>query len=119
MHWEGDSKDVLRSWPAPVRIDFGVALNEMQEGRPATLTVRPMSSVGDGGFELKTDDAAAWYRLMYLARIEDVIYVLDCFRKDSRKTEAKDIERSRARYKRVQQRILEERKDAKRKKAGE
>jgi phage-related protein len=78
-----------------------------------------MPSIGHGVFELKTDDEAAWYRLMYLARIDDVIYVLDCFRKDTRKTERKDIARSEARYKQVQQRIAEERKNAKRKKGNE
>ena len=92
---------------------FGHALNEMQEGRPATLEVRPMKTVGDGVFELKTDDDATWYRLMYLARLHDVIYVLDCFEKDTRKTERKDLERSESRYKQVQQRLMEERKNAK------
>ena len=70
-----------------MRIDFGLSLNEMQEGRPATLDVRPMQSIGQGVYELKTDDDADWYRLIYLARINDVIYVLDCFEKDTRKTE--------------------------------
>ena len=72
-----------------------------------------MPTVGDGVFELKTDDHATWYRLMYIARINDVIYVLDCFEKDSRKTERKDIARSQARYKQVQERLREERKDGK------
>jgi phage-related protein len=115
IHWEGDSNDVLRRWPKPIRIDFGVALNAMQEGRSATLEVRPMPSVGKGVFELKTDDEATWYRLMYLARINNVIYVLDCFEKDSRKAERKDIAVSEKRYKQVQERLREERKNAKRK----
>jgi len=78
-----------------------------------------MPSVGNGVFELKTDDEAAWYRLMYLARIEDVIHVLDCFKKKTRKTERKDIARSEARYKQVQQRSAEERKNAKHKNGSE
>lgn len=90
-------------------------MNAMQEGRSATLEVRPMPSVGKGVFELKTDDEATWYRLMYLARINNVIYVLDCFEKDSRKAERKDIAVSEKRYKQVQERLREERKNAKRK----
>jgi phage-related protein len=115
IHWEGSSRDILADWPAPVRGDFGFALHEMQEGRAATLDVRPMKSIGEGVFELKTADAATWYRLMYLARIDDVIFVLDCFEKDTRKTEKKDLDRTRARYRKVQERLREEGKNAKRK----
>ena len=118
VHWEGNSRELLSEWPAPIRIDFGHTLNEMPEGRPATLDVRPMPSIGKGVFELKTEDEANWYRLVYLARIGDVIYVLDCFKKDSRKTEKNDLARSSSRYKRVQQRLLEERTDAKIKQTG-
>ena len=77
------------------------------------MDVRPMQSVGDGVFELKDSDESAWYRMMYLARKNDVIYVLDCFEKDSRKTEKHDIRRAQARFKQVRQRLIEERKDAK------
>jgi phage-related protein len=41
--------------------------------------------------------------------------VLDCFEKDTRKTEKKDIKTALARWKNVQQRLLEERRDEKRK----
>lgn len=74
-----------------------------------------MPSIADGVFELKTDDESKWYRLIYLARIANVIYVLDCFEKKTRKTEKKDLARSLARYKQVQQRLTEERRDVKRK----
>jgi phage-related protein len=113
IHWEGNSKEVLQGWPKPIRLDFGLALNEMQEGGRPTLDARPMPTVGKGVFELKTDDQATWYRLMYIARIHNVIYVLDCFEKDSRKTERKDLARSQTRYKQVQERLREERRDVK------
>jgi len=73
-----------------------------------------MPSIAKGVFELKTDDERAWYRLVYLARIDDVIYVLDCFEKDSRKTEKKDIKTATARLRNVQRRLLERRRDEKR-----
>ena len=77
------------------------------------MNVRPMQSIGDGVFELKDSDKYTWYRVIYLARKNDVIFVLDCFETDSRKTERHDIERARARLKQVRQRIMEERKNAK------
>lgn len=74
-----------------------------------------MPSIGKNVYELKTDDDVTWYRLMYIARINDVIYVLDCFTKDTTKTERKDLARSESRYKLVQQRLREMKKNAKNK----
>jgi phage-related protein len=73
-----------------------------------------MQSIGPGVFELKAADEAAWYRVIY-SRIESTIYVLDSFRKKSRKTEKNDLNRARARLVQVKQRLQEERTDAKRK----
>ena len=89
----------------------------MQQGRSPKLDVRPMPAIGEGVFELKDSDERAWYRMIYLARKNDVIFVLDCFEKDSRKTEKHDIMRARARFKQVRQRLTEERKNAKHKQA--
>ena len=35
--------------------------------------------------------------MLYLARVEDKIYVLDCFEKDTAKTERKDLNTARQR----------------------
>jgi phage-related protein len=115
ISWEGDSWKVLKSWPKPIQWDFGNSLREMQNGRPAKLNVRPMQSIGAGVFELKDSDEKTWYRMVYLARIEDTIYVLDCFEKDTAKTERKDLNTATSRLSQVKQRILEERKHEKRK----
>ena len=66
---EGDSREVLARWPKAIRGDFGVALNEMQEGRTVALPVRPMPSIAAGVFELKDSDENKWYRMVYLARL--------------------------------------------------
>jgi phage-related protein len=113
ISWEGDTHDVIKAWPPEIRVDFGNSLREMQSGRAATLNVRPMPSIGDGVFELKTDDEKTWYRLVYLARIDNVIYVLDCFEKDGRKTEKKDLKTAATRLSKVRQKLMEERKNEK------
>jgi phage-related protein len=118
ISWEGDSRDVLSGWPVDVKVDLGFALREMQSGRPAMLQVRPMQSIGDGVFELKTSDDATWYRLVYLKRVADVIYVLHCFEKDTRKTESKDIRLATQRLAAVHERLREEERNAKREKHG-
>ncbi len=72
-----------------------------------------MPSVAAGVFELKDDDENKWYRLVYLARIKDTIYVLHCFEKDTAKTEKRDLAIAEKRWKQVQERLREERKNEK------
>ena len=115
ISWEGDSWKVLKSWPKAIPWDFGNSLREMQNGRAAKLQIRTMQSIGAGVFELKDADEKTWYRMVYLARIEDMIYVLDCFEKDTAKTERKDLRTAESRLSQVKQRMLEERKREKRK----
>lgn len=107
IYWEGDSRSVLRDWPRPIREDFGVALDAMQQGKPSALPVRPMPSIAPGVFELKDSDERKWYRLIYLARVQDTIYVLHCFTKNTARTEKRDLALAEQRWKQVQQRIRE------------
>ncbi len=69
-----------------------------------------MSSIGQGVFELKDSDADKWYRVLYLARIEDTIHVLHSFTKDTAKTERNDIQAAKQRLKAVQERMRAQKK---------
>jgi phage-related protein len=111
----GDSRQVLRDWPEEIRASVGQSLRLLQQGLPGALDIRPMQSIGKSVFELKDADERAWYRVIYLARIEDRIYILDCFTKSSRKTARNDLDTAKTRLAHVQQQLREERKDAKRK----
>ena len=113
ISWEGDSLYTLRTWPKPIRQDLGVALGEMQAGRAAALPVRPMPSIAPGVFELKDGDERKWYRMIYLAKVKDTIYILHCFTKNTAKTEKKDLATAQQRWKQVQQRLREEQKNEK------
>ena len=117
ISWEGDALEVLRSFPDDVKQDIGAALRKLQQGEVPTK-IRPMKSVGSGVFEVKEQDARAWYRVIYLSKVKDTIYVLHCFEKASGKTEKVDLETARLRLVRVQKRIIEEKKNEKRKAKG-
>ena len=102
--WEGDSKEVLQSFPQAVRQNLGFGLWQLQQGdRPTDR--RPLPSIGPGVFELRDQDERAWYRVVYLSRIDDVIYVLHCFEKKSRKMPRKDFEKAKQRPKAVKARL--------------
>jgi phage-related protein len=82
ISWEGDSKDVISAFPDAVKEDLGFQLRQLQQGeRPKNY--RPLTALGQGVFELRDQDAYSWYRVVYLSRINDVIYVLHCFEKKS------------------------------------
>jgi phage-related protein len=52
--WEGDSLDMIRRFPGPVKQDLGAELRKLQEGdRP--IHSRPMPSIGVRVYELNPD----------------------------------------------------------------
>ncbi len=67
----------------------------------AALPVRPMPSIAAGVFELKDSDASKWYRMVYLARIGDTIFILHCFTKNTAKTDRRDLAKAKQRWKQV------------------
>jgi phage-related protein len=77
------------------------------------VPARRMQSLGSGVYELKESDETSWYRVVYLAKIENVIHVLHCFKKSSRKTDRRDLKIATERLAKVRQRLEERRKRAK------
>ena len=113
IHWEGDSRDVLAGFPEEVRANLGFALFEMQQGKKPSIPTRRMESIARGVYELKESDERTWYRVIYLSKIDDAIYVLHCFERDSRKTDRRDLRVAKERLSKVRERIEEQRKHAK------
>src|SRR3954468_3567243 len=98
--WEGDSKEVISSFPEEARQNLGFQLRLLQQGQQPT-DYRPMSGIGPGVFELRDQDERAWYRVIYLSRIRDVVHVLHCFQKKSREPPTREINTARQRLKSV------------------
>jgi phage-related protein len=98
--WLGDSLEVLRGFPSAIQGDLGYALERVQRGQMPPDS-KPMRTVGPGVYELRDQDEGAWYRVFYLKKIADVIYVLHCFEKRTAQTERKDIEVAKERLKRL------------------
>jgi hypothetical protein len=61
LHFEGDSLEVLSSFPDEVKWALGFSLRQLQIGREPTSQTRSMSSIGSGVYELKEADERAWY----------------------------------------------------------
>jgi len=110
--WEGDSREALGAFPTRVKQNLGFQLWQLQQGeRPRDY--RPLPSIGAGVFELRDQDERAWYRLVYISRIRDVIHVLHCLEKKSRAMPRRDFALATRRFRAVMARLSQEKKHEK------
>ena len=84
---------------------LGYSLRRLQRGLLPDCSARRMESIGKSVWELKTADERTWYRVIYLTRIGDRIYVLHAFEKSSRKTDRRDLEIAKTRLRLVLQEL--------------
>ena len=59
---------------------------------------KPMPTVGAGVQEIRIRDAAGAFRVIYVAKFADAVYVLHCFRKTTQKTSKTDLDLAAKRY---------------------
>ena len=53
-----------------------------------------MASIGKGVWEIRISDEAGQFRVIYIAKLKDAVFVLHCFQKKSQKTPLKDLARA-------------------------
>ena len=96
--WVGSSLQDLRDFPEVPRKRAGFQLELLQEGEEPD-DFKPMKSVGKGVQEIRIacDDGA--FRVFYVVNRPEAIYVLHAFRKTTQKTEKRDLDLGRTRYK--------------------
>jgi len=58
-----------------------------------------MSYIGAGVKEIRITDQNGAFRIIYVAKFKDAIYVLYCFQKKTQKTNKQDIDIASKRYK--------------------
>jgi len=102
IQWLGDSRDRLRKFPQAARRDIGYQLSLIQAGHSAT-DWKPMPLVGPGVVEIRVH-AENEYRVFYLAKFEEAIYVLHVFAKKTQKTSSLEVELGKKRYRELLER---------------
>jgi len=93
----GGSRDDLRTFPAEVRKVLGEELLRVQNGL-MPVDFKPMKEVGKGAYEIRVRLDGAW-RVIYVAKFADAVYVLHAFEKKTQKTSQSDLELAKRRYK--------------------
>jgi phage-related protein len=98
--WLGDSLEVVRSYSETIRRAIGSELRLLQTGEKP-VHARPLKTVGRGVWELKITDAEGQFRVVYVVKRNDRIYVLHVFQKKTQQTPQRDIDLARARLKEI------------------
>ena len=75
----------------------GFQLDQVQRGREPD-DWKPMNTVGRGVRENRIRDAAGAFRVLYVAKFDDAVYVLHCFQKKTQKTSKADLNLAALRY---------------------
>lgn len=94
----GDSLDALRNFPLEARQDTGYQLDKVQRGLEPD-DWKPIKAIGPGVKEIRVRDEQGQFRVIYITKLENAVYVLHCFKKKTQKTSLKDIQLAKTRYK--------------------
>ena len=100
IRWVGTSYDDLLAFPDDPRREAGFQLGKVQAGLEP-LDWKPFDEVGTGTKEIRIKDASGIYRVIYVAKFEEAIYVLHCFPKKTQATSKQDKTIAEARYRAV------------------
>ena len=84
--------------------DAGYQLDRVQHGLPPD-DAKPMPTIGAGAMELRFWDESGTFRVVYVAKLADAVYVLHCFQKKTQQTAKRDIELARTRFKALMKEI--------------
>lgn len=97
VEFVGSSLDDLRAFPLTARREAGYQLDQVQNGHEPD-DWKPMNTVGKGVKEIRIRDVAGAFRIIYVAKFADAVYVLHCFQKKTEKTSKADVELAAKRY---------------------
>ena len=80
---------------------MGYQLDKVQRGdQPDDF--KPMSGIGKGVEEIRVSEPSGAYRVVYVARRVEAVYVLQAFQKKTQATPKKDLEAARQRFGQLQ-----------------
>ncbi len=87
----------LKAFPQSARREAGHQIDQVQQGRDPD-DWKPMQTVGQGVREIRIRDESGAFRVVFVAKFDDAIYVLHCFQKTTQKTRKADLDLAAQRY---------------------
>ncbi|HUX27678.1 MAG TPA: type II toxin-antitoxin system RelE/ParE family toxin [Terracidiphilus sp.] len=98
IEFRGGALTDLCRFPSMARREAGYQLYQVQEGLDPD-DWKPMNGIGAGVREIRIREKGGAFRVIYVAKFADAIYVLHCFQKKTQKTSSDDIALAAQRYK--------------------
>jgi phage-related protein len=99
LTWLGDSLEAVKAFSLEARKEAGHELGQVQEGREPS-DWKPMETVGAGVKEIRIRVEKA-YRVLYVAKFAEAVYVLHAFEKKTQRTAKADINLANVRYRQL------------------
>ncbi len=101
LYFVGSALEDLRAFPRAPRREAGYQLDRVQFGLEPN-DWKPLTTVGSGVREIRIHHEAQ-FRVIYVAKFDDAVYVLHAFQKKTQKTRKQDLEIARRRLKAIKE----------------
>ena len=85
VRWVGSAYEDLLDFPDEARRQAGFQLGKVRAGLEPD-DWKPFDDVGAGTREMRIREASGAFRVMYVAKFEEAVYVLHCFQKKTQAT---------------------------------
>lgn len=100
IKWQGTSLEDIKQFPPEAMHEAGYQLGRVQQGlEPSDW--KPFNQIGAGVKEIRIRDRSGIYRVMYVAKFVEAIYVLHAFQKKTQTTSKQDKNIAIARFRDV------------------
>ena len=100
LRWIGSALEDLKAFPDDARRTAGFQLRRIQHGMDPE-NWKPFDEVGAGVREVRLAEDSGAFRVMYVAKFAEAVYVLHCFQKKTQTTSKPDKSIAEARYRAV------------------
>jgi phage-related protein len=100
LKWEGSSYTDLLNFPEYARRSAGFELHKVQHGEMPD-NWKPFKGIGAGVTEIRISEESEAYRVLYVAKFDEAIYVLHAFQKKTQATSKHDKDIATARYQHI------------------
>lgn len=105
LDFRGSALDDLKNdsiFTKNARVEAGFQLSRVQAGEDPEHW-KPFDDIGPGTKEIIISLDDGWFRVMYVAKFAEAVYVLHCFKKKTTSTTTEDKKIATKRYKAVVQ----------------
>ena len=104
VEFRGNSLEDLRTFPELAKREAGYQIDRVQNGLEPD-DFKPMATVGKSVYKIRVQEQSGAFRVIYIAKLKQFVYVLHCFQKKTQRTSKKDIDLAKSRFRELEKEI--------------